>query len=317
MLEYRLQSKSTDNLAVNCPSNTIYVGVTLCLRSKTALLSWCQTIPLKEQFALVYAGVTEGRARGGVGIMVAERWGDCIRSWRCVNERCVMVRLKIERVGITLVQVYAPTDDKANDTKEEFYAALQEVIARAQRGDKVVVMGDLNARVRNNVLRWSDAMGKHDEEVENDSGRRLLRFCVENELRIMNTHFEHKKIHKFTWKCPGRGLQSIIDYFLVREDMKRIVNDVRVIRGAEIGSDHHLVVMKVKLTKRPQMGQEVRRRDNRRQHLKRWKLKEKDVQWRFRLRLESRLDRARQREGEQQCRGSLRRVYEEHNGNSS
>ena len=105
-----------------------------------------------------------------------------------------------------------------------------------------------------NVLRWSDAMGKHGEEVENDSGRRILRFCVENELRIMNTHFEHKKIHKFTWKCPGRGLQSIIDYFLVRGDMKRIVNDVRDIRGAEIGSDHHLVVMKVKLTKRPQMG---------------------------------------------------------------
>ena len=66
------------------------------------------------------------------------------------------------------------------------------MIARAQRGDKVVVMGDLNARVGNNVLRWSDAMRKHGEEVENDSGRRLLRFCVENELRIMNTHFEHK-----------------------------------------------------------------------------------------------------------------------------
>ena len=140
-----------------------------------------------------------------------------------------MVQLKIEGVGITIVQVYAPTDDKDNDTKEEFYAVLQEVIARAQRGDKVVVMGDFNARVGNNVLRWSDAMGKHGEEVENDSGRRLLRFCVENDLRIMNTHFEHKKIHKFTWKCPGRGLQSIIDYFLVRGDMKRIVNDVRVI----------------------------------------------------------------------------------------
>ena len=66
------------------------------------------------------------------------------------------------------------------------------MIARAQRGDKVVVMGDLNARVGNNVLRWSDAMGKQGEEVENDSGRRLLRFCVENELRITNTHFEHK-----------------------------------------------------------------------------------------------------------------------------
>ena len=32
-----------------------------------------------------------------------------------------MVRLVIEGVGITIVQVYAPTDEKDNDTKEEFY----------------------------------------------------------------------------------------------------------------------------------------------------------------------------------------------------
>ena len=61
------------------------------------------------------------------------------------------------------------------------------MIARTQRGDRVVVMGDFNARVGNNVGRWSDVKGKHGEEVENDSGRRLLNFCGENDLRIMNT----------------------------------------------------------------------------------------------------------------------------------
>ena len=45
------------------------------------------------------------------------------------------------------VQVYVSTDDKDKETKEEFYGVLQEVIARVQRGDKVVVMGDFNARV--------------------------------------------------------------------------------------------------------------------------------------------------------------------------
>ena len=78
--------------------------------------------------------------------------------------------------------MYAPTDDKDNDTTEEFYTWLQEVIARTQRGDKLVVMGDFNARVGNNVLRWSDVMGKHGEDVENDSGKRLLSFCVQNDL---------------------------------------------------------------------------------------------------------------------------------------
>ena len=78
-----------------------------------------------DSVSYVYTGVKEGRTRSGVGIVVAVQWADCIRSWRCVSERCVMVRLKIEGVVITIVQV-APMDDKDNDTKEEFYAALQE-----------------------------------------------------------------------------------------------------------------------------------------------------------------------------------------------
>ena len=118
------------------------------------------------------------------------------------------------------------------------------MIDRAPRGDKVVVMGDLNARVGNIVI------GKQGEDVENDSGRRLLSFSAENGFKILNTFYEHKKIHKYTWKCPERGLKSIIDYFLVRNEMKRNMNNVKVVRGAEIGSDHHLVLMKVRLHRR-------------------------------------------------------------------
>ena len=45
------------------------------------------------------------------------------------------------------MQVYAPTDDRDNDTKEEFYTALQEVVDNAPRGNNLVMMGDRNARV--------------------------------------------------------------------------------------------------------------------------------------------------------------------------
>ena len=100
----------------------------------------------------VYAGVTEGRAKCGVGIIVAERLVDCVRSWRCVSERCVMIRLRVAGVWMMLVQVYAPTDDRDNETKDEFYAQLQEVVDRVPRGDKVVVLGDFNAMMWKNGL---------------------------------------------------------------------------------------------------------------------------------------------------------------------
>ena len=42
-------------------------------------------------------------------------------------------------------------------------------------------------------------------------------------------------------------MKSIIDYFLVRKKCMKLVKDVKVVRGAEAGSDHHLVLMKIKL----------------------------------------------------------------------
>ena len=83
---------------------------------------------------------------------------------------------------------------------------------------------------------WKGVIGVHGEDVENDSGRRLFSFSAENELKIVKTHFHQKRMHKFTWSYPGRGLQSITDYFLVRSDQRKQVHDVRVIRGTEIDS---------------------------------------------------------------------------------
>ena len=65
-----------------------------------------------------------------------------------------------------------------------------------------------------------------------------------------NVRNKECEIHKYTWKSPGRGLKSIIDYFLVRNEMKRNVNNIKALRGAEIGSDHHFVLMKVRLHRR-------------------------------------------------------------------
>ena len=118
--------------------------------------------------------------------------------------------------------------------------------------------------------------------MENDRGKRLLSFSAENVFKVLNTFYEHKEMHKYTWKCPGRGLKSIIDYFLVRNEMKRNVNNVKVGRGAEIGSDHHLVLVKVRLHKRV-LTRKVEERS--RLSIERLTRKEGKMAYRIRLRL--------------------------------
>ena len=51
----------------------------------------------------MYAGVTEGRVKGGVWIIVAERLANFVKSWRCISDRCVMVRLRVAGVWMTLI----------------------------------------------------------------------------------------------------------------------------------------------------------------------------------------------------------------------
>lgn len=64
------------------------------------------------------------------------------------------------------------------------------------------------------------------------------------ELLITNTHFKHKEIHTYTRELVSRNEKSLIDYFLVSKSLRNNIKDVKVKRGAEIGSDHFLVTMK-------------------------------------------------------------------------
>ena len=45
-------------------------------------------------------------------------------------------------------------------------------------------------------------------------------------------------------------MQSIIDYFLIGKEARKQIIDVKIVRGAGIGRDHYLVLLKVKLRMR-------------------------------------------------------------------
>ena len=68
----------------------------------------------------VYSGVQGGRAKAGVAILLSERFGRYLKDRRCVDERILWIRLKVEGVWVSLLQVYAPTDDSSVASKDEF-----------------------------------------------------------------------------------------------------------------------------------------------------------------------------------------------------
>ncbi|TWW65115.1 R2 Retrovirus-related Pol polyprotein from type I retrotransposable element [Takifugu flavidus] len=76
----------------------------------------------------------------------------------------------------------------------------------------------------------------------NLSGVLLLDFCARLRLSITNTLFRHKGVHMCTWHQDALGRRSMIDFVVVSSDLLPHVLDTRVKRGAELSTDHHLVV---------------------------------------------------------------------------
>ena len=59
--------------------------------------------------------------------------------------------------------------------------------------------------------------------------------------------FPHKKVHKATWRSPDNVAKNQIDHICIARKFKQSLSDVRVRRGADAGSDHHLLVAAMKL----------------------------------------------------------------------
>jgi hypothetical protein len=81
----------------------------------------------------------------------------------------------------------------------------------------------------------------------NENGEMFLDFCMRNDLSIGGTLFEHLNIHKTTWTSPDKATVNQIDHFTINGKWRSSLLDVRARRGADVNSDHFLVVGKIRI----------------------------------------------------------------------
>ena len=128
-----------------------------------------------------------------------------------------------------------------------FDEQLQAEVEITPRHDMLVVMGDLNSKVGNNNTGNERVMGKHGCGFMNENGAKLLEFCNNNNLVVRGTLFPHRDIHKLTWYSPNNRDRNQIDHLLINRTWRRSLMDVKVRRGADASSDHHLIVALIQL----------------------------------------------------------------------
>ncbi|XP_033106123.1 craniofacial development protein 2-like [Anneissia japonica] len=70
---------------------------------------------------------------------------------------------------------------------------------------------------------------------------------MENDLIIGGSIFKHKDIHKETWVSPTGKTKNQIDHITINRKWRTSLQEVKAERGADVGSDHHLLASQIKL----------------------------------------------------------------------
>ena len=97
---------------------------------------------------------------------------------------------------------------------------MKTVIDRTPKSDTILILGDANAKLGNEDV-YNEVSWKHMlHELSNRNGEMLLELALGNNLRVMSTQFQHKKIHKGTWLAPHQMTLNQIDHVLINSKKK-------------------------------------------------------------------------------------------------
>jgi len=166
-----------------------------------------------------------------------------------INERMCKTIIKGKFYIMTIISVYAPTEDenKRNaENVERFYNKFSDVCDKTPRNDVLTLLGDFNAKIgkEHSNKRVADRTTLHD--ITSENGEKLVQLAIAHNLEISSTKFQHRRIHKGTWKAPGQDTCNQIDHVLQNKRRASTITDLRALRGQNCDSDHHPVRTKIR-----------------------------------------------------------------------
>jgi hypothetical protein len=151
-----------------------------------------------------YSG-NKKRRQFGAGFLINKKYEHLIVSFNPQTDRMCSLRIRDAFFNTTVISVGAPTEKDEID-KNGFYEDLERIYKKAPKGDIKVVKGDFNAKV-GKELGLAPNVGKYilHEETNNNEWR-MIEFAVAKSIAISRTVYQHKRIHKETWRAAEEDI---------------------------------------------------------------------------------------------------------------
>ena len=219
-------------------------NIDIAALSETRLAETGDLTEVGAGYTFFWSGKGKDEAReAGVGFAVRSTLVSQLETLpKGLSDRLMTMRIPLTgKAHLTLISSYAPTMAYSDDYKEQFYQSLSSLIHSVPKHDKLILLGDFNARVGRDRSAWPGVLGPHGIGNMNSNGLLLLTLCNEEELTITNSMFLLPEIHKVTWMHPRSKHWHLIDYIITRQKDIRDIHITRAMRGADCASDHMML----------------------------------------------------------------------------
>ena len=175
---------------------------------------------VEQGYTLFWKGKTkEEKRESGVGFVLKNTIVEKLEELPLgISDRIMVLRVPLSKGRYaSFVSVYAPTMTSCDEEIGRFYESLRGTLRSIKKEDKLLLVGDFNARVGKDHNIWK-CLGKHGFGSCNSNGLLLLQLCTEFDLTVGNTVFRQKNKYKGTWMHPRSKRWHMIDYIIGRRE---------------------------------------------------------------------------------------------------
>jgi Holliday junction resolvase len=107
----------------------------------------------------------------GTGFYVSRHITENVLDFAPVSERICIIKVKLTYYNFTLISTHAPTEEKVEVVKKEFYSSLEKVCDAVPNDDIKTLLGDFSAKVGKESYLYPACGGHSIHNKTNDNGK--------------------------------------------------------------------------------------------------------------------------------------------------
>eukprot|EP00971_Amphidinium_carterae_P327316 6458611-Amphidinium_carterae.2 len=222
---------------------------------------------LQDHFKLQcgYTVVTQaaGKNKGGLMLLIRENKHLSFEAVSFVDERVMLVHIKLHGVEVSVVVAHAPVRDAPTEDHEHFCSCFRRALTKSTTLSRTMVLADLNMRVQGLTSRFNAVgpLALSRCRLHCEHGIPFLELCDHKGLHLANTFVCDPA--DFTWTHP-KGHRIQIDYVLLSAGFMSQLISTFTISAASMASvvqsDHDMVVVELVLEQSSKQDGKLERR---------------------------------------------------------